>query len=382
MKPCGGTRRTRDRGSTLVVTLIITLLLGCTLASYLMLVGSEHASTVRSQAWNRALVLAEAGVEEALTQLNPGAFTTNVAGGNGWTLSDGFFQPDPPERTLLGGRYAVVYTPANPPTIYSTGYTTLPPESLLLSRVVRVTTTNAPLFSAGLSIGKITNPSQHSYYLDSYDSGNSTYSDGGHYSPAKAKTAATANAPSTTRTEYPDVLPPFEVGLSLPTKIGNIYNLSGNNNYFVVGDMTLPNSDKIYVGDNSTATIYVTGNLSMSTEAEIEIAPTGILRIYVAGKTTTLDYINNHGTPHNFQYYGLPANTNVTLAQTTPEVAASIYAPQATFVASGGSSAFDYSGVLIVNNLVLNRTLKFHFDESLARSGPRRGFLVSSWSEL
>jgi Tfp pilus assembly protein PilX len=76
------------RGGTLMVTLLVTLLLGLVLASYLTLVRTEYVLTARSQAWQNALVLAEAGVEEALAQLNPGALTTNVTTGNGWSLSD------------------------------------------------------------------------------------------------------------------------------------------------------------------------------------------------------------------------------------------------------------------------------------------------------
>ena len=119
------------QGSSLIVTLLVTLVLGATLASYLMLVRSAHFSTARSRAWHQALVMAEAGVEEALAQLNPGAFASDVRGGNGWALYDGLYQSDPPERSLIGGRYAAVYTPDNPPTIYSTGYTAFPSASTI-----------------------------------------------------------------------------------------------------------------------------------------------------------------------------------------------------------------------------------------------------------
>jgi Tfp pilus assembly protein PilX len=374
-------RPTRNHGSALIVTMLVTLLLGFTLASYLMLVRSQHASTARSQAWHQALVLAETGVEEALAQLNPGAFTADVANGNGWTLSGGFFQPDSPERTVLGGSYAVVYTPDNPPTIYSTGYTTIPFGSVTLSRVVCVTTTNAPLYATGLSVGRITNPTGHSYYQDSYDSENPAFSDNEHYNPAKARTAATLNPPSIMRTELPEVLPPFAIGLTLPTRIASTYSLSGN--YLVEGNFHLAGSDKIYVSPGRTAVLYVTGDFSMSTDAELEIAQTGTLKLFVAGHRATIDYINNHGAPRNFQYYGLPGNTNVTLTQITPALVGSIYAPQASFAANNDTSLFNYSGSLVVNNLVLSRPFKFHFDESLARSaGPRRGFVVTSWQEL
>lgn len=46
------------------------------------------------------------------------------------------------------------------------------------------------------------------------------------------------------------------------------------------------------------------------------------------------------------------------------------------------NSLFNFTGALMVGNLVLTRPFNFHFDESLARRGPRRGFVVSSWREL
>src|SRR6187402_2543593 len=60
----------KDRGSILLVALVISAVLGITLASYLTLVSFQNRSVVRSQYWNRALVVAEAGVEEALQMVN------------------------------------------------------------------------------------------------------------------------------------------------------------------------------------------------------------------------------------------------------------------------------------------------------------------------
>jgi len=370
----------RRSGSALLVTLVVTLLLGVALASYLKLVQAEQVLTARSQAWNQALVLAEAGVEEALAQLNPAAFTTNVAGGNGWSLANDHYEPDPPERILLGGRYAVVYTAENPPTIYSTGYTTFGANADLLSRVVCATTTNAPLATAGLSVRVISNPSGYAYSEDSYDSDDPAYSDAGRYNPTKAKTPLQNNPPAIARSEFPDIPPPFETALPLPTKIAHTYDLSGD--FYLPADFSMASGDRIYVGDNQSATLYIRGDFLMDTEAQIEVADTGQLRIFVAGARTLLDYVNNRGPAQNFQYYGLPGNTNVTLTQVTPVMVGMIYAPNATLTASHGNTLFNFSGALTVGNLVLTRPFKFHFDENLARQGPRRGFVVSSWREL
>src|SRR5690349_1083458 len=98
----------------------ITFVLGIGLSSYLMLMRWQYVSVTRSQAWNASLTMAEAGVEEALAQLNPSAliFTTNInPGANGWTLlSDGMYHAA--RGTLTDGYYDVAITADTLPTIY------------------------------------------------------------------------------------------------------------------------------------------------------------------------------------------------------------------------------------------------------------------------
>src|SRR4051794_39960284 len=99
------------QGSVLVVTLGISAILALGLAGYLALMRYQYVSVVRSQAWNEALATAEAGVEEALSQLNPSAllFTTNIdRSANGWALgADGLYHC--PTRTITGGSLANTY---------------------------------------------------------------------------------------------------------------------------------------------------------------------------------------------------------------------------------------------------------------------------------
>lgn len=363
-----------------MVTLLVTLLLGMILASYLILVRSQHVSTARSQAWHTALVLAEAGIEEALAQLNPGI--TNgplvVAAGNGWSLSDGFYRPDPPERVLLGGSYAVAYSPENPPLICATGFATIPAGSITLARVVQVTTTNAPLFTAGLRVEKLTNPGRYSYSVNNYNSQDDAYSTGGTYDPTKAKNPGSSSIVA--RMEFPDVLPPFAPTFGLPTKLGNNYKLSGN--CYIPGNLSLRRNDRISVEPNKKATLYISGSFSMGRDVKLEIAATGQLRIFVAGSTTRLGQVDNLGPPQNFQYYGLPGNVNVTLNDPTANFIGVFYCPEATFTFGNDCKINDFMGTLHAKNLTLTRNVRFHFDESLAQSGPRRGFVPNSWREL
>src|SRR5215467_14226557 len=114
--------RNSEQGSILMVTLFMASLFGLFLFSYLYLVRNQNSTTMRSQAWNSAFGMAEAGVEEALAQLNPGApLPTNDRTANGWgNASGGLYGPM--SRDLSAGSYKVVYTTETLPTIYSTGY--------------------------------------------------------------------------------------------------------------------------------------------------------------------------------------------------------------------------------------------------------------------
>ena len=68
----------------LVVTLLIAMIIGITLAAFMDLSSAAHRAVIRSGVWNACIPLAEAGLEEALTHVYLNS--TNLAS-QGWTLS-------------------------------------------------------------------------------------------------------------------------------------------------------------------------------------------------------------------------------------------------------------------------------------------------------
>src|SRR6478609_7497833 len=135
-------KRKDIQGSILVVALCITFVLGVGLSSYLLLMRWQHVAVARSQGWNAALAMAEAGAEEALAQLNPSAliFSTNIdRTANGWSLQpDGMYHAQ--RGTLTNGYYDVAITADTYPIIYATGYVTIPTLSTTVSRSVKLAT--------------------------------------------------------------------------------------------------------------------------------------------------------------------------------------------------------------------------------------------------
>src|SRR5204863_8618784 len=85
------TTHTRPQGSALLLALLTAFVICIALTTYLYLVSNQNRSVMRSMAWNSSIPLVEAGVEEALTQLNYAPVVNMLT--NGWSAmrADGFF---------------------------------------------------------------------------------------------------------------------------------------------------------------------------------------------------------------------------------------------------------------------------------------------------
>lgn len=430
----GLTKERSEQGSVLLVAMGIIFILGLGIASYLSLMRWQETSVARSQAWNSAMGMAEAGVDEALAQLNPSAmiFNTNIdRGANGWTLgSDGLYHA--PRRTLADGYYDVSISADTLPVICATGYVTIPTLSATVSRAVRVTTGTSSLFRGAMAAIKTVDFKGNNVETDGFDSNDPNYSTGGLYDPAKRKASGDVissegvinvqnaevmgslyTAPTGDYTvgggsvgdlgwvlsgtpgmqpghykndlnvNFPDVLPPYAVGLPPAGKsiAGTNYTwVLGNNNYLYDASAKFNTGDAILV--TGRARLYVTGDFLMGGGSQIIIAPGASIELYVGGANTGLTEVNNPGNCASFSYFGLPGNTAINLSGNNTFLG-TFYAPSADFKLSGsGTTVTDFQGACVVSTITMNGHFRFHFDENLKRKGPMRGYVVTSWTEL
>src|ERR1051325_5848722 len=93
-----------ESGGVLLVTLLICVILGVLIGSYLSLIQNQYLSASRAQAWNTSLVIAEAGVEEAMAHLNSGVTTNNLAVNSWVNVATGTYQ----KTNSLGANYSIV----------------------------------------------------------------------------------------------------------------------------------------------------------------------------------------------------------------------------------------------------------------------------------
>jgi hypothetical protein len=192
---CGRLWRAAESGSVLIVTLGISVVLVITLAGYLYWVRTQNLLVAQSQAWNRALVDAEAGIEDAMAQINvavgtsdPTNYTTSAIYKNAWPVSGSVYGPRP--NTTLGGvsnSYSViivgtnVLTSTNGPTLISTGYTLVPMIGQPIARTVKVTTALAPMFGSAITAVSNITMNGNNITVDGYDSSDNVHFPNGQY---------------------------------------------------------------------------------------------------------------------------------------------------------------------------------------------------------
>jgi hypothetical protein len=419
-----------ERGSTLMVTLFVVSLLGFFLFAYLYLVRTQRGLVARSQGWNGAMALAEAGVEEALAQLNPGAPASLIIDrtANGWGApNNGIYGPA--SRTLTNnGSYCVIYTTDANPIIYSTGYVSVASIPATLTRVVRVTTANANLFRGGLFTKYNLDLKGNGIQTDSFNSMNPSLSTGGMYDPVKTSTNgdiasvqgivnvgnATVNGsvllgPTASETalkngvvtggvtndfnyEFPDVVLPSGTPLPVSALATPVVTngVSYDYAFFTGGYYTingLNSSDSIYVAPNTSVTLLLTGNDSPNNiyiaRAGAGVA-SGSLTVYMDGPTFSLNGSQtvDSGNATNFTYYGTTNNTAINFGGNSA-FTGTIYAPEAAFgMGGGGGMTYDFVGAAVVGSATLNGHYRFHYDENLTKNGPQSGFIPTSWTEL
>src|SRR5579859_1907932 len=140
----------QQEGNVLAIAMVLTGVLGVILGGALYWGQTQHRLVAESQAWNTSLALAEAGIEDAMAQINI-VLGTNFLSSiqtNGWgTAPGGGYGPR--TNSLLGGYYSVTVSNDFPPTIYSTGYAQAPFGGRYISRTVKVTTQTVAMFGQG-----------------------------------------------------------------------------------------------------------------------------------------------------------------------------------------------------------------------------------------
>lgn len=182
-----------QQGTILPLALVTCLIIGITMSAYLDLATSQHRAVVRSESWNTAIPVAEAGLEEALSQLhlNRTNLSANnwLSSPNGLTLANNIVltgQQYYQARTLENDRYIAAISGDAAPVITVQAYVKAPLTGGDIVRTIQVTTAGGALFARAL-VAKGNIEWSGNILSDSFDSQDPSYSTGGRYDILKRK---------------------------------------------------------------------------------------------------------------------------------------------------------------------------------------------------
>ncbi|MCI0747323.1 MAG: hypothetical protein L0Y58_18110 [Verrucomicrobia subdivision 3 bacterium] len=463
-------RNSSIRGNTLILTVVVTGLIGFLLAAYLGLVKSQNVATMRSQAWNASIPVIEAGIEDALTHIN--TRLTNELTGDGWEKRGNIYIT----RRWVGQDYYdvtisnwVVGMVSNSPIIESRGYVVAPlivasaplpffanvtpsiqpseSNKKYVARGIRCKTVQDWLFSKGMVAKGPIDLNGRNIETDSFDSSDPLHSTNGVYDASTRKdngdiatnsgvtnSLSIGNAQiygrvSTGPGGLPDIGPqgcvgdfafhtvnpnqgdiqtgyfkddmnvdfsevknPFTGGWSTPGPevvdgVAYAYVLRGPGDY-VLTDLTLSGvgpaaAQMLIIGEN--VRLKVMSTLDITGNGAIIISTNSSLQMFVYAPVVNLGgngVINYAGNALDFEYWGMKSNTKLNFFG-NGTFTGTIYAPEADFnLVGSGSTTYDFMGASITKSVTMNGNFRFHYDEALAKYGPPRGYIVTSWDEM
>jgi hypothetical protein len=403
--------KNREDGSMLFVAMVISIVVTTMLAGYLLVTSNRFQMTVRSQDWNAAIPVLEAGIEEALTHLH---HDTNAPAANGWTL--GTFNGTPAytkQRTFTDGSYfyvAIANATSNNPIIYSQGFVRSPyRKTRYIFRTIKAGATNPPtMYTHAITAGGLVTLVGNSV-VDAWDPSKGGYNATNRLAVGGIATDGSVQVGSC------NVYGPVSVGASGTVSVGNSGSVgpvgwnSGispgwtNNTMNVAFPTNSPPTGGPYLPPTSltnmpsgtyqmlgydsglqgnitvsgNVTLYVTGNFNISSGGSVQILPGGNLTVILAGNSTMggNGVINGTGSAANFSLIGLTSCTSISYGGNS-SFTGTINAPQAAFSLSGTADAY---GAIIANTVSMNGNPGIHYDPSLAKSST---YLVNNWQEL
>ncbi|HEX7653027.1 MAG TPA: hypothetical protein VF607_05940, partial [Verrucomicrobiae bacterium] len=163
-----------EAGSTLLVTALLALVTAGLLSYVIVGAQQEYNMVDRSQAWNSALVLAEAGVEEGMTLINNGNWPV---GGNpaadGWSINGPVFNLVRTMSTNIGFYSVTVTNLPGGPVVYAVGYAYCNDAGLhsnQVARAVLIRTTSTFPFPGALTLQMNVDFNGNNVTVDSFDS--------------------------------------------------------------------------------------------------------------------------------------------------------------------------------------------------------------------
>jgi hypothetical protein len=188
--------------SALLVSLFLMTILAVSIGGYLTYTEQQTFLGMRAQAWNMAMAVSEAGIEEGLQQLNNNWTDLSTDGwsangsvysmsrtfdnGNTYTVSIDFADTMSPYVTSRASVNGYNFAQSAPSFMFAVGGVNVTATNRNLSRAVKVKTSRSALFTGAMIARHQIDMNGNNVTTDSLDSADSAKSTNGRYDPTKA----------------------------------------------------------------------------------------------------------------------------------------------------------------------------------------------------
>ena len=414
------------RGSALISSLIVAVLVAGIVGFYLETVRLEIKETHRSRLALEAVNLAEIGAEDALYAVQSGNWTGWSAGTQGYSRSVTNI-PGGLARETRAVSVFVRTNVTNEAVIVAEGRITHP-AGINAHKQLRIDLSRRGVFANGLTSRDGVQMNGNKIAVDSYSSDNGPYhavtnrNDRGSVASVSMAVASVdlQNAdvlgyvatgggmpqvgkngsvkgfdtpggvkvdPLRVSTDFYAEFPPVEApSLSAPTTTvpGGSYTMGSlfTASEYALADLDVKSTDTVSIeGD---VTLVLTGTLNV--KGEVLITPGSSLTVYVEGDVDIggNGLVNGTNIPANLVLFSTAGEGDGQTIKLSGNgaLAGAVYAPFADVEMKGSGANGTMFGAVVANNILLTGNFEFHYDEALDDYGNNGRFRMDAWREL
>jgi hypothetical protein len=417
-------KKHEEQGFFLFIAVIVMVFLFLLVASFLFQLSNDKRLTRKSSKSSVALSLAEAGLERAIWELNYGDISSWEGDISERTLTIPDFQSS--SGNVMGEIEIKVTDPEGEnPVIESTGSVILSDSQTFEARTTRVVLEvkePPPLFNYALfgGVGGVDLGSNAE--VDSFDSRVGDYGDLNVGSKGDVGTNATtygcvflnsnakiygnvasgkgSNPDRDIITQSGAIISGEKKSLSREKDMPSIpapEGLTSRGDYYLEGDNSATISESgeytsFNLNSNATVTItadvtlYITGDFSMGSNTNIEIAEGVTVKIYLGGsfeQRSNTSIYNLSEDPTKLMIFGTDSFTGEMEWNSNSDFWGAVYVPNANVRFRSNS---DFYGSIVGNSFDLDSNARFHYDEALEElnidvDSEMIFFRVKSWQE-
>ena len=160
---------------------------------------------------------------------------------------------------------------------------------------------------------------------------------------------------------------------------------------YILSGITLSGNETLTIagapdGSRTFVELYITGDISVTGQGQITVAPGVSATVYFAGNVdiSGKGILNSNNQPGDLMMYGINPSSgsprHVSLSGNA-QLTAAVYAPGHTVTVVGGGSSGHVFGSIVGKTVTMTGVTNLHYDEALASGGIINNYKIVSWFE-